>query len=106
MGIQFEVGNVFSLDKEGYNVNGETFITFGVESSYVPITESGTSMHGMLWASGPITIPDGGNVAFEPTMVGVLDWGTFSYAATGKVLPATSQASEKGGAPVHFISYV
>ncbi|KAB8267740.1 ferric reductase like transmembrane component-domain-containing protein [Aspergillus minisclerotigenes] len=104
-GYNFEVGNVFSLDKEGYNVNGETFITLGVEGSYVPVTESVTSMHGMLWASGNILKPDGGNVTFEPTMAGVLDWGTSSYAAAGKVLPATSQASEKSGAPDCFISY-
>ncbi|KAB8199523.1 glycosyl hydrolase [Aspergillus parasiticus] len=89
-----------------YNVNGETFITLGVEGSYVPITESVTSMHGMLWASGNISKPDGGNVTFVPTMAGVLDWGTSSYAAAGKVLPATSQASEKSGAPDRFISYV
>ncbi|KAJ1706520.1 hypothetical protein NYO67_11312 [Aspergillus flavus] len=105
-GYNFEVGNVFSLDKEGYYVNGETFITLGVEGSYVPITESVTSMHGMLWASGNILKPDGGNVTFEPTMAGVLDWGISSYAAAGKVLPATSQASEKSGAPDRFISYV
>ncbi|KAF7629773.1 hypothetical protein AFLA_013480 [Aspergillus flavus NRRL3357] len=105
-GYNFEVGNVFSLDKEGYNVNGETFITLGVEGSYGPITESVTSMHGMLWASGNILKPDGGNVTFEPTMAGVLDWGISSYAAAGKVLPATSQASEKSGAPDRFISYV
>ncbi|OGM40984.1 hypothetical protein ABOM_010684 [Aspergillus bombycis] len=105
-GYNFEVGNVFSLDKEGYDVNGETFITLRVEGSYVPITESVTSMQGMLWAPGAISIPDGGNVTFEPTMAGVLDWGSSSYAAAGNVLPATSQASEKSGAPDHFISYV
>ncbi|KAE8334865.1 hypothetical protein BDV24DRAFT_156522 [Aspergillus arachidicola] len=105
-GYNFEVGNVFSLDKEGYNVNGETFITLGVEGSYVPITESVTSMHRMLWASGNISKPDGGNVTFEPTMAGVLDWGTSSYTAAGKVLPATSRASEKSSAPDRFISYV
>ncbi|PIG69066.1 hypothetical protein AARAC_008697 [Aspergillus arachidicola] len=103
-GYNFEVGNVFSLDKEGYNVNGETFITLGVEGSYVPITESVTSMHRMLWASGNISKPDGGNVTFEPTMAGVLDWGTSSYTAAGKVLPATSRASEKSSAPDRFIS--
>ncbi|KAB8230171.1 glycoside hydrolase family 32 protein [Aspergillus alliaceus] len=105
-GYNFETSNVFSLDGEGYNVNGETFITVGVEGSYAPITETVSSQHGMLWASGSISTPDGGNVTFKPTMAGVIDWGISAYAASGKVLPATSQASEKSGAPDRFIIYV
>ncbi|KAE8350773.1 glycosyl hydrolase [Aspergillus coremiiformis] len=105
-GYNFEVGNVFSLDESGYNVDGETFVTLGVEGSYAPIVAGATSMHAMLWASGSLSIPSGGNVTFEPTMAGVLDWGASGYAAAGKFLPATSQASQKSGAPDRFISYV
>ncbi|KAF7593853.1 hypothetical protein BBP40_010663 [Aspergillus hancockii] len=105
-GYNFEVGNVFSLDKNGYNVGGETFITLGVEGSFAPIIPQVTSMHGMLWAAGETSRPAGANVTFEPTMAGVLDWGTSSYAAAGKVLPSTSQASAQSDAPDRFISYV
>lgn len=58
----------------------------------------------MLWVTGNVT--NDGSVAFKPTMAGVLDWGVSAYAAAGKILPASSQASTKSGAPDRFISYV
>jgi beta-fructofuranosidase len=105
-GYNFETGNVFSLDEEGYNVDGDIFLTFGVEGAYAPIEAGVTSMHAMLWAAGNVSKADDGNVTFLPNMVGVLDWGLSSYAAAGKVLPQTSQASSSSGAPDRFISYI
>lgn len=59
-----------------------------------------------MWATGNVSKPDSGNVTFIPNTVGVLDWGESSYAAAGKVLPHTSQASMYSGAPDRFISYI
>ena len=40
-------------------------------------------------------------------MAGVLDWGIQSYAAAGKILPASSQASKNSGTTVdRFLSYL
>ncbi|KAJ5788806.1 CAZyme family GH32 [Penicillium psychrosexuale] len=105
-GYNFETSNVFGLDREGYSHNGSPFMTIAVESSYVPIQPSVSSLHAQLWAAGSISIPEGENVTFVPDMVGVLDWGLAAYAAAGKVLPASSQASTASGAPDRFISYV
>ncbi|OGE54969.1 hypothetical protein PENARI_c005G11792 [Penicillium arizonense] len=103
-GFNFEVGNVFSLNEDGYSEDGELFMTLGTEGSEAPVTPRVTSIHGMLWVTGNIT--KGDSVAFTPTMAGFLDWGLSSYAAAGKILPATSKASAKSGAPDRFISYV
>ncbi|OJI96862.1 hypothetical protein ASPVEDRAFT_78611 [Aspergillus versicolor CBS 583.65] len=105
-GYNFETGNVFSLDREGYNVDGHTFITVGVEGAYAPIQPSVTSMHAMLWAAGNVSSENGESATFTPYMAGALDWGMAAYAGAGKVLPSTSQASEKSGAPDRFISWV
>ncbi|KAL4995193.1 glycosyl hydrolase [Aspergillus recurvatus] len=103
-GYNWETGNAFSLDREGYNRDGNTFLTFGVEGSYVPIQPGVTSMHAMLWASGDVSAP-GGNASFTPDMVGVFDWGLSAYAAAGKVVPSTAQVSGDD-TPDRFISYV
>ncbi|KAL4778174.1 glycosyl hydrolase [Aspergillus varians] len=103
-GFNFEVGNFFNLDGDGYNENGETFVTLGTEGSEAPITPKVSAIHDMLWAAGNIT--NDGSVAFKPTMAGVLDWGLSAYAAAGKILPASSQPSIRSGAPDRFISYV
>ncbi|KAL3471171.1 glycosyl hydrolase [Aspergillus californicus] len=105
-GYNFETVNAFSLDKEGYNVEGVTFMTFGVEGAYAPIQPQVTSFHAMLWAAGEVSSAGTGQARFTPDMVGVLDWGTSAYAAAGKVLPDSSQASEDSGAPDRFISFV
>ncbi|CAG8092927.1 unnamed protein product [Penicillium nalgiovense] len=105
-GYNFETSNVVGLTREGYSYNGEPFMTIAVESSYVPIQESVSSLHAMIWAAGAIANTDGDNVTFTPDMVGVFDWGLAAYAAAGKVLPASSQASSASGAPDRFISYV
>lgn len=89
-GYNWETGNAFNLDKQGYNYDGDTFVTFGVEGSYAPIQESVTSMHAMLWAAGDVSATADGNADFSPNMVGVLDWGLSSYAAASKVLRSTS----------------
>lgn len=104
-GFNWETANVFSLDRQGYNFSGDAFMTFGVESSYMPIQKSVSSLHAMLWAAGNISTA-GGNVTFNPNMIGVLDWGLSAYAAAGKVLPSTSKASSSSGAPDRFVSFV
>lgn len=103
-GFNFEVGNVFSLNEDGYSESGEIFVTLGTEGSQAPVTPQVSSIHDMLWVAGNVT--NDGSVAFKPTMAGVLDWGLSGYAAAGKILPASSQASTKSGAPDRFISYV
>jgi beta-fructofuranosidase len=63
--------------------------------------------HDMLWINGNVTKSANGTVHFEPTMAGVLDWGIQSYAAAGKLLPASSQASKNSGTTVdRFLSYL
>ncbi|KAI1469266.1 glycoside hydrolase family 32 protein [Daldinia caldariorum] len=105
-GFNFEVGNVFSLDEQGYNVEGEIFTTLGVEWSPEPIVPQFTQFHDMLWAAGNISTSENGTVKFQPTMAGKFDWGRSAYAAAGKELPATSKASQKSGAPDRFLSYL
>ncbi|KAI2623962.1 glycoside hydrolase family 32 protein [Hypomontagnella submonticulosa] len=104
-GYNFEVSNIFSLDEQGYNADGEVFTTLGAEWSLDPIVPQVSDFREMLWAAGSISCDDG-KVKFQPTMAGKLDWGTSAYAAAGKELPATSKASEKSGAPDRFISYL
>ncbi|KAI0382698.1 glycoside hydrolase family 32 protein [Hypomontagnella monticulosa] len=104
-GYNFEVANIFSLDEQGYNAEGEVFTTLGAEWSLDPIVPQVSDFREMLWAAGNVSCDDG-KVKFQPTMAGKLDWGTSAYAAAGKELPATSQASQKSGAPDRFISYV
>ncbi|KAJ5871992.1 uncharacterized protein N7529_004345 [Penicillium soppii] len=103
-GFNFEVGNVFNLNENGYSENGEIFVTLGTEGSQAPVTPQVSSIHDMLWVAGNVT--NNGSVSFKPTMAGFLDWGLSGYAAAGKILPASSQASTKSGAPDRFISYV
>ncbi|KAJ5385404.1 Concanavalin A-like lectin/glucanases superfamily [Penicillium concentricum] len=103
-GFNFEVGNVFSLNADGYSEDGEVFMTLGTESSELPIVPKVSSIHDMLWVAGNVT--NDGSVSFNPTMAGVLDWGLSAYAAAGKILPASSQAAMKSGAPDRFISYI
>ncbi|KAL5356165.1 glycosyl hydrolase [Aspergillus floccosus] len=103
-GYNWETANVFSLDRTGYNQNAQTFMTFGVEGSYLPVRKSVTSMHEMLWASGSVSA-QGSNATFTPDMIGVLDWGLSAYAAAGKVVPSTARVSQQR-APDRFISYV
>ncbi|EON97488.1 putative extracellular invertase protein [Phaeoacremonium minimum UCRPA7] len=104
-GFNFEVGNVFSLDQDGYNTEGEVFTTLGAEWSLDPIVPQVSDFRDMLWAAGNVSLKDG-TAKFTPTMAGRLDWGASAYAAAGKVLPASSLASSKSGAPDRFISYV
>ncbi|KAB8235941.1 glycoside hydrolase family 32 protein [Aspergillus alliaceus] len=103
-GFNFEVGNTFGLNDEGYSLNGEMFMTLGTEGSGTPIVPQLSSIHDMLWVAGNVS--NNGNVTFTPSMAGVLDWGASGYAAAGKILPATSKASIKSGAPDRFISFV
>ncbi|KAI0835677.1 glycoside hydrolase family 32 protein [Hypoxylon sp. FL0890] len=104
-GFNFETSNIFGLDENGYNAEGEIFTTLGAEWSVDPIVPQVSDFREMLWASGNIALEDG-KVKFVPNMAGKLDWGTSAYAAAGKDLPATSKASEKSGAPDRFISYL
>lgn len=61
----------------------------------------------MLWINGNVSITENGTVKFEPAMAGVLDWGIQAYAAAGKLLPASSKASQNSGTTVdRFLSYL
>ncbi|KAF7559978.1 hypothetical protein G7046_g4165 [Stylonectria norvegica] len=104
-GFNFEVSNVFSLDEAGYSPEGEVFTTLGAEWSLDPIVPQVSDFRDMLWAAGNVSLKDG-QARFSPTMAGRLDWGASAYAAAGKVLPASSNAGSKSGAPDRFISYV
>lgn len=104
-GFNFEVANAFSLDEDGYNANGETFMSLGAEWSLEPIVPQVSDFREMLWAAGNVSLEDG-EVKFTPTMAGKLDWGDSAYAAAGKILPADSLASNKSGAPDRFITYL
>lgn len=105
-GFNFEVGNVFGLDQEGYNGEGSIFTTLGAEWSLDPIVPQVSDFREMLWAAGDVHLSETKDVKFVPNIAGKLDWGTSAYAAAGKVLPSSSQASVKSGAPDRFISYV
>ncbi|EKV11490.1 hypothetical protein PDIG_50230 [Penicillium digitatum PHI26] len=105
-GYNFETTNAFGLTREGYSYSGSPFMTIAVESSYVPIQPSVSSLHAQLWLAGSIGVSEGENVTFTPDMVGVFDWGLASYAAAGKVVPQSSLPSTASGAPDRFISYV
>ncbi|TKX22694.1 glycosyl hydrolase-like protein 3 [Elsinoe australis] len=105
-GFNFEVANRFSLDEQGYNAEGEAFTTLGAEWSEEPIIPQVSQFREMLWASGNVTTDEDGAVQFTPSMAGKLDWGRSAYAAAGKLVPSTSQASSKSGAPDRFISYL
>lgn len=59
----------------------------------------------MLWVAGKQSLIDG-QLAFTSTMAGKLDWGRSAYAAAGKILPASSQTSQKSSSPDRFISYL
>ncbi|KAG5664601.1 hypothetical protein KAF25_008335 [Fusarium avenaceum] len=104
-GYNFEVGNIFSIDEEGYNSDGETFVTFGAEWGEAPIVPQKSPERDMLWAAGKTTLEDG-KAKFTPSMVGKYDWGRSAYAAAGKYLPSNSKASSKSKAPDRFISYL
>jgi len=61
----------------------------------------------MLWINGNVSLTENGTVKFEPTMAGVLDWGIQAYAAAGKLLPASSKASQGSGITVdRYLSYL
>ncbi|KAH8897614.1 Arabinanase/levansucrase/invertase [Thozetella sp. PMI_491] len=105
-GYNFEVGNIFSLRSSGYEPEGEIFATLGAEWSKEPIIPQVSQFREQLWAAGNITTLPDGTIHFAPTMAGKLDWGLFAYAAGGKLLPASSKASLKSGAPDRFISYL
>jgi beta-fructofuranosidase len=106
----FEVANVFTLSETGYG-NGDVavdfFTTIGTEGGDYPVEVQTSPNHDMLWINGNVTKSENGIVHFEPTMAGVLDWGIQSYAAAGKILPASSQASKNSGTTVdRFLSYL
>lgn len=106
-GFNFEVGNLFPLDVEGYNAQGEIFLTFGAEWSYTPIVPQVSDVREMSWASGTIGFDTQGQLKFTPTMAGKVDWGKSAYAAAGKLLPASSRASQRGQVSHdRFITYL
>ncbi|KAE8154075.1 glycosyl hydrolase [Aspergillus avenaceus] len=103
-GFNFETGNIFSLNEEGYSTDGEMFMTLGTEGSGTPIVSQVSSIHDMLWVAGNVS--NNGNITFTPSMAGIFDWGASGYAASGNILSASSKASTKSGAPDRFISTV
>lgn len=104
-GFNFEVGNVLFLDEHGASPEGEVFVTLGAEWSYDPIVPQVSDNREMLWVAGKQSIQNG-ELKFEPTMAGRLDAGRSAYAAAGKDLLTTSQASQASGAPDRFITYL
>ncbi|GAB1726502.1 hypothetical protein NU195Hw_g2427t1 [Hortaea werneckii] len=124
-GFNMEVANIFTVDETGYDYDGDLFITLGTEWGYAPVEPQTSPQRNMLWASGTLSKnetqrgwghdswgawghgkDDDSDVKFQPNMAGFLDWGTSSYAAAGKYLPASSQASQQSGAEDRFISYI
>ncbi|KAF2847126.1 glycoside hydrolase family 32 protein [Plenodomus tracheiphilus IPT5] len=104
-GFNFEVANFLTLDEHGANPEGELFVTLGAEWSFDPIVPQVSDNREMLWVAGKQTLVNG-ELKFEPTMAGRLDAGRSAYAAAGKGLLATSQASQASGAPDRFITYL
>lgn len=106
-GYNFEVANVFTLDEAGYNPNGEIFTTQGAEWSEEPIIPQVSQFREMLWAAHTLETASNGSVSLATTMAGKLDWGAFAYAASGKILPANSSASQASGVSHdRFITYL
>jgi len=105
-GFNFEVGNFFQLDNEGYSSTGDVFLSMGAEWSVTPIVPQVSDFRESLWTAGNISALCNGSVTFIPSMVGKLDWGTSAYAAAGKILPSTSQASVKSNSPDRFILWM
>jgi len=105
-GFNFETGNVMNLDGQGYNTQGDYFVTFGAEWGYAPVPPQTSPERNMLWASGKVTRGPHGQVRFTPNMAGHLDWGKSAYAAAGKIVPSTSAASRGSVANDRFVSYV
>lgn len=101
-GFNFEVGNFFQLNNNGYSSEGDVFLSMGAEWSMAPIVPQVSDFCESLWTAGNISTLCNGSVTFEPNMVGKLDWGTSAYAVAGKILPATSQASVKSSSPDRF----
>lgn len=106
----FEVANVFTLSETGYgneDVSNDFFTTIGTEGGDFPVPLQKSPDHDMLWINGNVSTTENGTVKFEPTMAGVLDWGIQAYAAAGKLLPASSKASQNSGTTVdRFLSYL
>ncbi|KZM21878.1 Beta-fructofuranosidase [Ascochyta rabiei] len=104
-GFNFEVGNFFALSRDGFDPNGELFVTLGAEWSFDPIVPQVSDNREMLWVAGTQSLVNG-SLRFEPTMAGRLDAGRSAYAAAGKAVLSTSQASQKSGAPDRFLTYL
>ena len=106
----FEVANVFTLSETGYgneDVASDFFTTIGTEGGDFPVPLQKSPDHDMLWINGNVSTTENGTVKFEPTMAGVLDWGIQAYAAAGKLLPASSKASQNSGTTVdRYLSYL
>ncbi|KAK5136449.1 hypothetical protein LTR08_003094 [Meristemomyces frigidus] len=105
-GFNWEVGNVFTASEEGYDAEGDFFVTLGAEWGYAPVQPQTSQFREQLWASGNISTQRHGGVHFEPSMAGHLDWGMSAYAAAGKLVPASSQASLRSGAGDRFVIYL
>ncbi|EGP88565.1 uncharacterized protein MYCGRDRAFT_41016 [Zymoseptoria tritici IPO323] len=106
-GYNFEVGNIFGLDEDGYNAEGEIFTTTGAEWSEEPIIPQVSQFREMLWTAHTLDTSSNGSVSLVATMAGKLDWGAFAYAAAGKILPANSSASQASGVfHDRFITYL
>jgi beta-fructofuranosidase len=106
----FEVANVFTLSETGYgneDTASDFFTTIGTEGGDFPVPLQASPNHDMLWINGNVSMTENGTLKFKPTMAGVLDWGVQSYAAAGKLLPASSKASQSSGTTVdRYLSYL
>ncbi|ETS87455.1 hypothetical protein PFICI_01283 [Pestalotiopsis fici W106-1] len=104
-GFNFEASTIFGLDESGFNENGTIFTTVGAEWSLDPIVPQVSDFRDSLWAAGTVELSDG-DIRFNPSFAGVLDWGASAYASHGQHLPAWSKASQKSGAPDRYITTI
>ncbi|KAF9265775.1 Arabinanase/levansucrase/invertase [Marasmius fiardii PR-910] len=101
-GFNFEVANVFRIGSEGADLNGEFFGLVCTEGGKYGV-QGGRAQ---LWAAGDLSPPTNETVSFNVNMAGVFDWGASAYAAAGKLVPATSAASQSSGAPDRYIAWI
>lgn len=117
-GFNFEVANIVRLDTEGESKDGDLFSIVCSEGGKYGI-QGGRAQ---LWAAGNLkknnlqcgtedrscisNKQDQDLLSFDVNMAGILDWGSSAYAAAGKILPASSLASQGSGAPNRYIAWV
>ncbi|KAL0574573.1 hypothetical protein V5O48_007385 [Marasmius crinis-equi] len=98
-GFNFEVSNIFRIGSQGAQADGTLFSLVGTEGGKYSV-QGGRAQ---LWAAGDLNPPTNETASFNVSMAGILDWGAAAYAAAGKLVPASSKASQSSGAPDRFV---